>query len=323
MSEKKIDRSISVIRLIAFSFIITCHIQQYLNINLAWWFNVGVQIFLCISGYLYGGRDISDDIMFYKKQLVKILVPYYITVIIVIVIQTFLFPQYIDLSIIVRTILCYGTLAGGEHLWYIPSILMCYIMTPLLLRYLKHNEKIMGNMIIMLGIFFVVFTFFINYFNPAIMSCYFIGLVLGYTENKCYQYEKIKRIIMWFSLMNIIQVILDYFIQIQFDGMLASVYNLWCNYNHVWLGITLFNIIKRILDNIKVPKWIIRVTDWSDKYSYEGYLVHQFMIIGPMSIMALTDNLFLNVLFILVLIMVFSRILNLMEQPVLKFIKGK
>lgn len=143
MSEKKIDRSISVIRLIAFSFIITCHIQQYLNINLAWWFNVGVQIFLCISGYLYGGRDISDDIMFYKKQLVKILVPYYITVIIVIVIQTFLFPQYIDLSIIVRTILCYGTLAGGEHLWYIPSILMCYIMTPLLLRYLKHNEKIM------------------------------------------------------------------------------------------------------------------------------------------------------------------------------------
>ena len=96
MSEKKIDRSISVIRLIAFSFIITCHIQQYLNINLAWWFNVGVQIFLCISGYLYGGRDISDDIMFYKKQLVKILVPYYITVIIVIVIQTFLFPQYIE-----------------------------------------------------------------------------------------------------------------------------------------------------------------------------------------------------------------------------------
>lgn len=61
----------------------------------------------------------------------------------------------------------------------------------------------------------------------------------------------------------------------------------------------------------------------SKKNNGRNYLVHQFMIIGPMSIMALTDNLFLNVLFILVLIMVFSRLLNLMEQPVLKFIKGK
>lgn len=53
-SGRQMDYSISFIRLISFLLIITCHIQQYLNIVLAWWFNVGVQIFLCISGYLYG-----------------------------------------------------------------------------------------------------------------------------------------------------------------------------------------------------------------------------------------------------------------------------
>lgn len=43
------DYSVSLIRLIATIFIITCHIMQYLSIELAWWFNVGVQIFLCMS----------------------------------------------------------------------------------------------------------------------------------------------------------------------------------------------------------------------------------------------------------------------------------
>ena len=36
------DYSVSLIRLIATIFIITCHIMQYLSIELAWWFNVGV-----------------------------------------------------------------------------------------------------------------------------------------------------------------------------------------------------------------------------------------------------------------------------------------
>ena len=45
------DYSISMIRAMSMVAIITCHFMQYLDIELAWWFNVGVQVFLCISGY--------------------------------------------------------------------------------------------------------------------------------------------------------------------------------------------------------------------------------------------------------------------------------
>lgn len=55
------DYSISMIRAMSMLSIIICHIMQYLNIELAWWFNVGVQVFLCISGYLYSDRKISDS----------------------------------------------------------------------------------------------------------------------------------------------------------------------------------------------------------------------------------------------------------------------
>ncbi len=39
------DYSISMIRAMSMVAIITCHFMQYLDIELAWWFNVGVQVF--------------------------------------------------------------------------------------------------------------------------------------------------------------------------------------------------------------------------------------------------------------------------------------
>lgn len=69
--------SISYIRLIAMFFIIICHFLQYYDNELAWWFNVGVQIFFIISGFLCGGKEINDPIAFIVRQFKKILIPYY------------------------------------------------------------------------------------------------------------------------------------------------------------------------------------------------------------------------------------------------------
>ena len=58
-SEK--NYAISLLRFIAMIFIVICHFFQYYNLELAWWFNVGVQIFLCISGFLYGNKKITNS----------------------------------------------------------------------------------------------------------------------------------------------------------------------------------------------------------------------------------------------------------------------
>lgn len=79
--QEEIDYSISAIRFVAMFSIIACHIMQYLGCELAWWFNVGVQMFLCISGYLYGGKSIKNDCAFLQKTFSKILVDYYVVVI--------------------------------------------------------------------------------------------------------------------------------------------------------------------------------------------------------------------------------------------------
>ena len=75
------DFSLSLIRLYSLLLIIICHMMQYYNFVLAWWFNVGVQIFLCLSGYLYGQRIIEKPVDFLHQRLEKILPPYYLTLI--------------------------------------------------------------------------------------------------------------------------------------------------------------------------------------------------------------------------------------------------
>ena len=70
------DYSLSFARMIAMVFIISCHFLQFYGNELAWWFNVGVQMFFFISGWIFSKKNMSIKVM--VKQFLKILIPYYI-----------------------------------------------------------------------------------------------------------------------------------------------------------------------------------------------------------------------------------------------------
>lgn len=55
-SESKV---ISWIRVVSMIFIVTCHICQTYGNNWAYVFNIGVQTFLVLSGFLYGNKVIT------------------------------------------------------------------------------------------------------------------------------------------------------------------------------------------------------------------------------------------------------------------------
>lgn len=175
------DYSISLIRLIATSFIIMCHFFQYFDIKLAWWFNVGVQIFLCMSGFLYGRRGIiKDEWQFYKKNIVKIMIDYYVVIFLVILFFSVFFPEKLSIIVVLKTFLTNGTLYGGEHLWYIPYCLFCYLITPFLSRYFNNYKNNIIRYFFILCIFSIaVIEGFLNYFNSAWIICYILGFFLG------------------------------------------------------------------------------------------------------------------------------------------------
>ena len=68
---------ISLLRAVSMCSIILCHILQFYGNELAFWFNVAVQIFLILSGYLYACREPSavegggGYFYFIKKTFIK------------------------------------------------------------------------------------------------------------------------------------------------------------------------------------------------------------------------------------------------------------
>lgn len=131
------DDVISLIRLMAMCMIITCHIMQYYDMGLAFWFNVGVQIFLCISGFLYGKREIQDAILFISSGFKKILKDYYIFIVICIIIYKIFYPELMPNRTVLGLFFGYGSTDGLGHLWFVSCILCCYFITPLLDKFEK------------------------------------------------------------------------------------------------------------------------------------------------------------------------------------------
>lgn len=316
---------ISFIRMISFIFIVACHMLQFFNNEIAFWLNVGVQIFIFISGYLYGKKSVKqiDIAEFYKNRMLKILIPYYSALIPVILIHIFLLNKNISIYETINMLICHSTIRGGEHLWFVSTILMCYLLTPIFQGIIKHKTKhsfiISGGVLILAT--FIFFFFFNTYHNykPAWIICYIIGYAYGINcENKVLNEHTLNLIFIILSLQNIPQIINDYFYNIVNSD--NTFYEMWCNFNHVWLGISLFVLLKHFFKSMHLEKYVSlkRILDYSDKYSYEGYLVHQFMILGPLSLMCLTPSTALNICIIIFMIFAFAFILKSVTNPIYK-----
>lgn len=318
------DPAVSIIRVLAFILIFMCHIMQYYGFGLAWWFNVGVQIFLCLSGYLYGRKVIADDLSFLKKQCVKILTPYYLVILAIILIQIFFFSNQVSAMQIIKALLIYGTLKGGEHLWFIPTILFCYVLTPLINRlneYIFNRSYVFFRVVMTLLALSVIVALFVSYFNSTWIACYYIGNVVGKNEikNKIRKFT-IKYTACFFAAGLIsAQIIISYILKIQFSGFARIFYSSMCDYGHVFLGVATVILLLdffRELQIVNLPKAIT----FLDSISYEGYLVHQFLILGPMSLLNFKYTK-LNVLIIVMIIFLLTIIIALIIKEFEKKIK--
>ncbi|MBQ2242022.1 MAG: hypothetical protein II319_07775, partial [Clostridia bacterium] len=169
-------------------------------------------------------------------------------------------------------------------------------------------------------IFSVVFIeAFLTYFNSAWIFCYVLGFFLGkiVEGEKVNLYNKMSvLIVIGAFVFNTIQVIQDYVIKLEFNGILASLYARFCNYAHVLLGVALFVIFKSLFSGAfknRYPDFIKKICSYSDKYSYDIYLVHQFIILGPFSLMNLTGVLGLNLALIVIIVVVAAVVVNLIS----------
>jgi peptidoglycan/LPS O-acetylase OafA/YrhL len=321
-NQTKKQTSISIIRFISMSMIVLCHYLQYYNNELAWWFDVGVPIFLCISGFLYGSKTIVNDINFIFKRFKKILLNYYVYLIIIIPFYILFASNLINIKSVISAFICnnIGSIKGLGHLWFIPYILLCYLITPLLFH-ISEKIKNKSNFIFIISIVGILLLsqvlihfFLANFVAPLILCyiiCYYTAILIKlYGPNIV---VKLLLIILPICLLsNSIEIYLKYVNHIELNGVLLMIQNYFYVYTRVCLGITLFLLLYYIFGMINFSKLYIikKMLTFSDKYSYDIYICHHFYILGPFGFMSLTKNNFINCIIVFIFILISGIILN-------------
>lgn len=165
--------------------------EQFYNINfryLRYLFQVGVDIFFLCSGLgcfysLSKGRTNRD---FYKRRVERLLPSYGVFYAILIALY-FIFDGKHALEKLYSYSPFSFLISGDLTMWFLPAILIMYLISPLLYRYLLKmdlREMIIGGGVLY-GIVIVMFCLKLpnSIFFSRIPSFYF-GMILGYMQKK-------------------------------------------------------------------------------------------------------------------------------------------
>lgn len=322
------DYKLSVIRLVAMLLVIMCHTFEQLGSLgkgdelgiLGNYCAVGVQIFLILSGFLYGKRKNlfaeRNYGIFVWRNCRKILSKYYTYILLFVLPLTFwLRPEILNVSRIWKVLTCSAMFEGIQHLWYIPYILVCYLLTPLLWdikEYARSRSKVIFCFVFLISIVLteILGRAYGSYFVSAWINCYILGFYLpdfwGMRQEK-----KSGYITAFIVVLSIVLNVYSYKVRYVVlpdvaDTFIKEICNYYINYSKCILAIAVFLVLYLgVKENRIVRGKISRLLDASDKYSYDIYLVHMMYVKGMLSVLDITDYLVVN-LILMVVIIIFS-----------------
>lgn len=291
---QKKDYSISAARLVAMCFIVACHIMQRddfasningAHIGWAFWFNIGVQMFLFISGLLYGRKRKIAITDFYKKSFPKLLIEYYVFVFVMLVVIHFSPLIEISDEEVIGLLTFSGYASGIEHLWFIPLILFCYLLVPIFSDVLnaldeRSDLRFWIESILLLFLVHKVTERLFKFFAPAWINCFLIGMIYSRIEargkNSRYAFNIIVSLLC--LLIIPLQFRLDYWPHRELPLFFLKRYGYFTNYGHVCLGIITVVFIRFLYNKKSSTSTRHYILNWSDRYSYSVYLVHHVFI---------------------------------------------
>ena len=126
-NERKRDFALDYIRVIAMLLIAFCHFFQIINsLEVAFWLNIGVQIFLVLSAKLLQKKRFNttkDVLQFYGTRIVRIMLPVWIYLAAISVILIIIRQPPSIISVLVYALggaaFIKGGVLGLGHFWYL------------------------------------------------------------------------------------------------------------------------------------------------------------------------------------------------------------
>lgn len=335
-SMKTVDESkesnvlfVSYVRVLAMFFVILVHLCQQSGFTpmraMAQFFITGVTIFVLLTGYLYGlkARNINypgSIVSWLKNRGKRILIPYYITVLFVLLMDRIVYNQKITLKHILMFFSCtqdffgqfFYQIYGTGHLWYITMLILSYASIAIVLKCRKSHKNMIYGVVISLYILQLSVTLFVQ---PKIgRYLFYIVICLSaylYGNNRSKNQIHIRT--RWIVLTIVTMVVWIIRSYLWLKGCNTEIYNnLYTYYSQgilsVWFIYTFCYLEQlRILKEVAVLKKINGI-------SYEVFLVHFIFIDGPIKIIGCFNNLLLESVIIILLSLIAGNILALVSN---------
>ena len=319
--------NISVLRAIAmlmlFAHHVLCGILGDGNSSITYFpITMGVEIFLFVSAFLYGNKEIKDFKQFFKKRLLFIFLPYYIFIFIIFLIYLIFLPSMLSAWEITKGTFClyvfdssYNSLG---HFWFLPIIMIAYCFLPLLQKYYNPNTKqktktILKVIFLLIILGEICFSFFGHHLQ-------FTAFFAGYYVAK--QKDVNKSNPFYYGMVFLLSVVL-YFLVHGHYALGSS------EYLRNGIGYMLMFVA-----GISFSFWLLRsfnflnkrehkVLNFVDKISYTFYIVHHVLLIKALSVLHITPYLWLNITIALVASVVLAYLLQLCVTGILKLTQKK
>ena len=290
-------------RVLGVILILLCHFVQqstntYLNLT-AQFFNIGVNMFFILSGFLFGIRGGQNNVLpWYKKRVKRIYIPYELFIIFLLIVHCCCRLNVLKIDWLFLVLGLQGSVVGvlgAEQTWFITALLLCYLVTPVISRLLRTSDKTKR-------IVFVIFLL------PTILGlipddCVFtlIAPICWYTVAYFagMKYDKIQitknKAIAAFLLMCMsftVRILSRFCI----DGTII--------YNHMVVGYTqtiaafcIFYIVAWLTKKRTAG----RIISFISVISFEIYLYHYMFTVGPVQLFGLTGNWILDSLVVTII----------------------
>lgn len=310
--------------------IVVTHIFQEYKIQFAGYTNIGVQMFLVISGFLMGQADTISWKKWTLRRILRIIPSYYIILLMTaIAYWLFLNKNIVDAQFLLH----FSTLHflffpnypfWGGHLWYITAIALCYLSFPILV-FTRRLNKIAFLLLYLVLIPIFLASIFYKTAMPYRLCGDIYCFIAGFAGTTLFK-RKIPNLFTAATLIIAIVIVTFHIIFAQNNYwniyMINQLFKLLWPWERCMCGVSLCVLFYLPVFNILKNNAIL---NFIDKYSYEIYLSHKNFILGSLSLLYISKYLAINLVVALssslICAFIVAKSANIIKLKIEEFIK--
>lgn len=320
---------ISYLRIFGTVSILFCHIVQ-INDNpyvalTAQVFNIGVQLFMVISGFCFGLQgEITQIKKWYLKRIRRIYIPYEIFLAVLFIIYIIRCREIVVKDWVFYILGMHSShfdILGADHTWFVTALIMCYIFTPAISKWCTKIEKISKKFKVVSVLAFALFYLLICFnpyeavfvvFSPLFFyaSAYFLG--------RNYQHISEKARLIPYALIGILLAgISRVLLKFVFDSTMFYSRFIVSLTQYI-IAFSILLLFSRVFRNAKNGKLVKAATS----VCFEIYLCHYMFIMGPANVGVFVPGFAGKVIVILISCIVTSIIIHILSVLVEKMLSN-